>query len=171
MSDFKLAVEKVLKHEGGYTPGLVGDAGGETNFGISKRAYPSVDIKALTREQAIDIYRKDYWNPLYDRIESQELANSLFDMGVNAGVRRAVKMLQRVLVELSGTPITVDGVFGLQTLEDVNMASPVKLLTEYTEARLAYYQSLGKPQFMRSWTNRAVDTSPNPPTPIEGTDI
>ena len=37
------------------------DAGGETNFGISKRQYPNLDIKNLTKQQAADIYKRDYY--------------------------------------------------------------------------------------------------------------
>lgn len=41
---FDDAVEIVLKHEGGYVNDKK-DPGGETNMGISKRAYPHIDIK------------------------------------------------------------------------------------------------------------------------------
>ena len=57
---FLVAVEVVLTHEGGYTNNPA-DPGGETNYGISKRSYPQLDIKALTREQAVEIYRQDWW--------------------------------------------------------------------------------------------------------------
>ena len=57
---FSEVIEDTLSHEGGYVfdPD---DLGGETNWGISKRQYPDLDIKSLTREDAIDIYYKDYW--------------------------------------------------------------------------------------------------------------
>src|SRR5665213_1885787 len=53
---FGIDIGRVLANEGGYTPGLPGDPGGETNFGISKRSYPNVDIKNLTRDGAIAVY-------------------------------------------------------------------------------------------------------------------
>ena len=69
MKDNYLAcIEVVLKSEGGYVNDPH-DPGGETNFGISKRAYPSVDIKHLTKEGAIAIYKKDYW----DKIKGDDL--------------------------------------------------------------------------------------------------
>lgn len=48
---FDDAVEIVLKHEGGYVNDKK-DPGGETNMGISKRAYPHIDIKNLTKSDA-----------------------------------------------------------------------------------------------------------------------
>src|SRR5690606_2973445 len=58
---FLHAVEVVLEHEGGYVHDPH-DPGGETKFGISKRQYPDLDIANLTREQAIEIYRRDWWD-------------------------------------------------------------------------------------------------------------
>ena len=60
-SKFEMAINFVLPQEGGYVNDP-DDAGGETNFGISKRKYPSVDIKNLTDLDAVAIYRRDYWD-------------------------------------------------------------------------------------------------------------
>ena len=60
MSAFDYALDFVLREEGGYTNNP-NDPGGETNYGICKRNYPNLDIKGLTRAQAIAIYRRDYW--------------------------------------------------------------------------------------------------------------
>ena len=57
--DFREAIEVILKHEGGYVNDPV-DPGGETNMGISKRAYPDLDIKGLTKQSVREIYYKDY---------------------------------------------------------------------------------------------------------------
>lgn len=89
MASFDIAVELVLQHEGGYTPGLQNDPGGATNFGISKRAYPELDIEHLTREQAIEIYAKDYWR--FDSVVEQPLANCLLDASVNQGLGFTLK--------------------------------------------------------------------------------
>ena len=61
MSKFDEIIEGVLKHEGGYVNDPT-DLGGETNFGITKRFYPDVDIKNLTEEGAKEIYKRDYWD-------------------------------------------------------------------------------------------------------------
>jgi hypothetical protein len=57
---FERAVAFVLRHEGGYVNDPR-DPGGETKYGISKRAYPRLDIKGLTEADAKEIYRRDYW--------------------------------------------------------------------------------------------------------------
>jgi len=59
--NFNLAVDFVLKHEGGYSNDP-NDPGGETNFGISKRYHPDVDVKNLTVEGAEQIYKAQYWD-------------------------------------------------------------------------------------------------------------
>jgi lysozyme family protein len=84
MADFDKAVALVLKHEGGYTAGLPNDPGGETNFGISKRAYSNLDIKALTSTDAAAIYKRDYWTSQME-VSEQGLANCMLDCAVNQG--------------------------------------------------------------------------------------
>ena len=92
MSQFEPAVEKVLLHEGGYNF-IEGDAGGETNWGISKRSYPNLDIRNLTREQAIEIYRTDWWDKHgFSFVEPQEFADKYFSFAVNMGFAAANKL-------------------------------------------------------------------------------
>jgi lysozyme family protein len=67
--------------EGGYSFDL-GDPGGETKYGISKRTYPHLDIKNLTLDDAKWLYSKDYWN----------LCNC--DSAVQHGVGKALKLCQ-----------------------------------------------------------------------------
>lgn len=158
MAEFEIAVGLTLKHEGGYTPGLDGDPGGATNYGISQRAYPTKDIQHLSKAEARDIYRHDYWLSLYDQIGDQKIANALFDFGVNAGISRAVKTIQRAVGDILAGPFIADGVFGPDTLAAVNSCEPAHLLMRFTARRIDYYQSLNKPQFIKGWTARALDT-------------
>ncbi len=65
MSDeFNRFIERVLSHEGGYV-NHPQDPGGETNWGITKRTAQANgyngSMRAMTREQAISIYRKAFW--------------------------------------------------------------------------------------------------------------
>jgi lysozyme family protein len=103
--DWPTIVSRTILHEGGYSNDPR-DAGSETNFGISKRAYPNVDIKALTRDDAI--YQRDYWSGI-DQLQAP-LAFQVFDFAVNAGRYRAIQYLQFV----AGTQ--QDGVLGPATM-------------------------------------------------------
>jgi lysozyme family protein len=144
--NFDQAFTRLLGHEGGYTIG-VGDPGGETNWGVSKRSYPDVDIKALTVEGAKAIYQRDFWDAARCADMPPELRFTLFDAAVNSGVRQAVKWLQATV----GT--TQDGVIGPVTLNAV--AGCPNLLAKYSGRRLQFMAELSNwPRFGRGWANR-----------------
>ena len=158
MADFEQAIERVLKHEGGYANDP-DDPGGETKYGISKRQYPNLDIATLTLDQAKAIYRRDYWK--YDGISDQAVASKLFDMAVNLGAFQAHRLLQRALNRIIAGPIVVDGEFGAKSLEGVNAAPPTALLLELRAEQAVHYANLvmtrpvlGK--FLLGWMRRAV---------------
>ena len=58
-TNFKKAFKEIIGIEGGYVNNS-NDKGGETKFGISKKAYPHLDIKKLTLKDAENIYYNDY---------------------------------------------------------------------------------------------------------------
>lgn len=91
---FQRAVERVLKAEGGYVNDPV-DRGGETKYGISKRANPEVDIASLTVDQAKDIYRKKYWEAIDAPSLPPLLREVAFDAAVNQGVGWTKRALSR----------------------------------------------------------------------------
>ena len=105
---FATAIERVLSEEGGYVNDIR-DAGGETKYGISKRAYPSVDIASLTLDDAKAIYKRDYWDACRCDELPDRIAAALFDSAVNSGRGPAVKWLQQAL------NVTADGVIGTMT--------------------------------------------------------
>lgn len=83
------------RKDGGYTNDPV-DPGGETKWGISKRAYPDIDIKSLTKEEALLIYEKDYWNKIVKEGMSKQMAIACFDSAVNCGVGRTRSWLDEL---------------------------------------------------------------------------
>lgn len=107
---FERALEFTLQFEGGYVNDPA-DRGGETNFGISKRAHPTVDIKNLTREGASTIYFVHYWRKIGGESLAPATATAVFDFAVNSGVPRASRALQRAI----GT--RADGDVGPNTLQ------------------------------------------------------
>lgn len=92
---FVAAVNEVLGEEAGYVNNPA-DPGGETKWGISKRAFPSVDIVNLTREQASALYRTNYWNPLLQYTLDPQFRLVAFECAVNQGLARC-----RSLIEVS----------------------------------------------------------------------
>lgn len=157
MASFDQAIGVVLAHEGGYVFNPA-DPGGETNFGISKRAYPNLDIKNLTEDQAKEVYRRDYWR--YDGITNQDLATKIFDMAVNMGPPTAHRLLQMALNGL-GQGVGVDGVFGPQTLAATNGIDPAALLRELRARAAVRYADIvvgnhAERTFLLGWMRRAV---------------
>jgi lysozyme family protein len=156
MATFDLAIPIVLRREGGYC-WVEGDPGGETNFGISKRSYPNVDIKGLTAAGAGSIYFNDWWNRYnYSAILPQAVANKIFDMAVNLGASRAHKMVQQVL------QLDQDGIIGPATLHELNTQSSLKIIVSLQDTQAAYYRDLvtadpTKQKFLSGWLNRAYD--------------
>jgi lysozyme family protein len=91
---FSKCLPVILKHEGGYVNNP-NDPGGETKYGISKAAFPELDIKNLSLEEAAKIYRGKYWGPsCAETIKDPVLALLHFDTAVNMGVNAALHILQ-----------------------------------------------------------------------------
>jgi lysozyme family protein len=152
MATFEEAFEQTLRWEGGVSNDP-SDPGGYTKFGISQKAYPDLNIKALTKAQAQEIYRRDYWDPFQFEEMEQAKANVLFDFAVNAGPGRAVKLAQYV----SGADI--DGIVGPNTLGCISESA--NFVVDFTLGRVQYYARLAeaKPalrKFFLGWVKRAL---------------
>jgi len=116
---FLRAFDRLIQAEGGYVNDPL-DRGGETKFGISKKAYPELDIANLSLEDARAIYKRDYWDKLFlDELQHPEIAEKIFDVAVNMGPRAAVLILQRAL-RFFGEDVEADGVMGPMTLGAAN---------------------------------------------------
>lgn len=155
--NFQYAVNKVLALEGGYVNDPQ-DPGGETKYGISTRTYPNLDIRSLTRDQAVEIYHRDFWLPNhYDRIQDPEVAAKIFDMAVNMGSRTANRLLQRACNRTRDAACDVgeDGVMGPITLEAVNLhPCPGWLLATLRLLAVEYHLGLRNPRFLAGWIKR-----------------
>lgn len=116
MDKFTLAFNFVMDHEvgsapnGGYTNRDI-DPGGATKWGISDRRdgkmdnqtdvngdrIPDIPVKDLTKQQAMEIYRNEYWKPAGCEDLPFELACTVFDTAVNQGVSVALKLKAQTL--------------------------------------------------------------------------
>lgn len=144
---FDFAFPKVISVEGGFVDDKK-DPGGATKFGISQRAYPRLDIKNLTLDQAKAIYRTDYW----DRIHGDELPDPLshfaFDAAVNHGVSAAVHMLQTTL------KVAVDGKIGPNTLAAAKASNNETCANFMTLRAMRYIHTINAERYLEGWFNR-----------------
>lgn len=149
--DFSQAVARVLMNEGGYVNNPR-DPGGETNWGISKRQYPDLDIKTLTRDQAAAIYLRDYWQRLSADRLPHGLDYQVFDFAVNSGTGTAARRLQRTL------GVVEDGNLGPVTLAAIAKQDTRSLVMHYLAERLELWRALSNWQDAGlGWTRRAVE--------------
>lgn len=142
------AIAHVLAFEGGYVNDPA-DPGGETNHGISKRAYPLLDIKNLSREQAVKIYRDRYWSEVHGDDLPEPLAIMMMDSAVNCGISRSVRWLQKAL------GVQVDGSLGPVTLREVKLSDGLELARAVGTERERHYRMLKTwPRFGKGWMRR-----------------
>lgn len=146
--DFNFAIERVLKVEGGYVNDPE-DPGGETQWGISKRSYPNVDIKALTRDGAKAIYLSDFWLRVHADTMPDVLAFQALDFAVNSGIETAVRKLQ------AAAGVADDGHWGPITQAAVKSQSQAVLALVFMSLRLDYMRALSNWQSAgRGWAGR-----------------
>ena len=126
-----------LRADGGYTNDPR-DPGGETKWGISKKAHPALDIKNLTLDEAFTIYKKEYYDA-YSIVKLDDLevalAVAIFDSGVNCGIGKASRWYS----------------------QSKDARDPVNALLCL---RKAYYTALKSyPTYGKGWLKRVVELS------------
>ena len=119
MAEFQAAHKIVMANEGGYTPGLVGDSGGETYKGVSRKNFPdwtgwqiidavkrtlppkmdpALQASAALQVIVLQFYKKEFWDELnLDQVGNQAIATELYDTAVNMGTGTSALFLQRAL--------------------------------------------------------------------------
>jgi lysozyme family protein len=154
------------------------DPGGPTFWGISLRYLEQTghdvdkdgdvdadDVRALTRADAIAIYATDFWKPLkLDLIESQAVATRVLDIAVNAGLKRATKILQKAVNSLLGEDdvrLKVDGKLGPKTRAAANAQDAVDLMAALRQKHADFYKAITKNNpafeaFLEGWLRRAA---------------
>ena len=137
---FQVAFDRLIGHEGGYVNNPE-DPGGETKWGISKRSYPRLIIKELTRDQAANIYRIDFWNRINANKLPDGVAFQLLDFAINSGIETAVRYLQRAC------GVADDGHWGPVSQEACDEMSESDLIMLLNAERLDFMTRL------KNWTN------------------
>jgi len=168
MSQFPPALEFTLNWEDPKRKyAVVPDVGGYAIAGVNSHAWPAqyAQIKSLSQDQrppaVAHFYLAEFWNPMkVGGILNQDVANRVFDAGVNAGPGTAVKLLQKAINALGGDSVTVDGQIGPGTLAAANACDPEALLASYREQRKERYVEIvkvnpGLAGNMPEWLRRA----------------
>lgn len=133
---------------------LVVDAGGATRWGIAQKFHPGINVSTLTRDQAIAVYRSEYW----DRLRCGEMPAAVgvlaFDMAVNPGPGLAVDLLQAEL------RVEVDGVVGPDTLDACRYAQRGELIAGLNARRIAHYYDVvrrdpDRGPYLDGWVRRS----------------
>ncbi|MCW3081693.1 glycosyl hydrolase 108 family protein [Segetibacter sp.] len=163
MAIFEQAYQITTGNEGGYANDPH-DSGGETWKGVSRKnwphwqGWPIVDnIKSKHPESlndslakdielttlVLNLYKKSFWdcNSL-DLIRDQQIANQLFDIGVNMGTGEGAKLLQSAIDTFPGNSIPIDEKVGPKTIETANNLDPEKLYNVINELRKAHYNAI-----------------------------
>ena len=148
--NFDIAFDRLIGHEGGYVNNP-DDPGGETNWGISKRSYPDLDIKSLTRDQAKEIYRRDFWNRIHADEMYDGVAFQAIDFAINSGIETAVRKLQ------AAVRVADDGYWGPVTKAAVAAMSETDIIMRFAAQRLRFWTSLSTwTTFGKGWARRAA---------------
>ncbi len=148
MNVFETMFDRLMGNEGGYVNDPK-DPGGETNWGISKRSYPNLDIKNLTRLQARDIYYKDFWLAIDGENNYDGVAFQLFDFAVNSGIQTAIRAYQRAL------GVADDGHFGPYSKAAAKSFPEWQQIMRLLAERLDFMRKLKAwPNFGSGWAGR-----------------
>lgn len=133
------------------------DPGGLTNLGYALHEHPEMtadQIRALTPATVAPLYQREYWEPIHGSELPDATAFALFDVAVNSGVTKAIRLLQTAL------RIPVDGLMGTQTIHAAQIAPPKSLVRDLFEQRLALMEA--QPNYAhagKGWRRRVIQTA------------
>ena len=148
---FDQCFDKLISHEGGVSENPK-DPGGLTNYGISQRAYPNLDIRSLTLAEVKQLYKRDYWDRAQcDQLPSQ-LSYLVFDAAVNSGIGQSIRFLQRAV------GVADDGSIGPITLSAIKRLDAESLCARFIGQRLDFMTRLSTfDVFGKGWSRRLAD--------------
>jgi lysozyme family protein len=123
----------------------------------NKTGFPSTLDEDAELKNEIDLfYWSNFWFPINaDRIQNQSMANSIFDFGVNAGIKTSVRLAQKII------GAEVDGIIGEQTLSRLNSFDRSHFLSAFIVAKITHYINLVKKRpankkYLYGWIIRAL---------------
>ena len=159
IDNFEQSLVYVINSEGGYSNSPA-DPGGCTNLGVTQRTWEDwvghpvteADMRALGPEDVIALYKVRYWKAVRGDELPRGVDYAVFDIAVNSGPKRAIKILQRV------AGADVDGVIGPKTLAAAAECDPKELILSICRARMMYLINIPEyTTFGKGWTRRVND--------------
>ena len=154
----------IEKWEGGFVNDPQ-DPGGATNLGITLavlsqwRGHPVTvqDVRNLDREEARRIFYAKYWKPLRCDDLPLPLALMTYNCGVNSGIGRAGKFVQRTL-NRQGASLSEDGNIGQLSVDAANQVDVAQSVSDFGDIYEAFYRSLSTfGHFGKGWMNRLTE--------------
>jgi lysozyme family protein len=168
--DFRISLAETLSHEGGFV-NHPRDPGGMTNLGVTRKTWASwtgrkvkdvteVEMRALTIEKVMVVYHRNYWLAVRGDDLPGGVNFTVFDIAVNSGPQRAVKMLQKAVNQLGRVKVAVDGRIGPKTLSAAAKCDTFDLINEIANTRLWFYIDLATFRtFGKGWMRRLIEVS------------
>lgn len=139
---------------------ITSDTGGLTKYGISDLAdkikdgkYFGIDIALMSKEQAIQIYQNEYFNPLAAQfLDYPSIALEVFDISVNRGVKTAMN--------------TLFNAFNVRSIQEVknyiSKFGETNSIARLKEQRINDYKNLANnpiyTKYLNGWLNRVKKT-------------
>ncbi len=165
MTNFEYAFNKTMMNEGGFILHKnEGDRGGWTYAGIAENFWPDWAGWPIVRTDEDDprltpmvkeFYKKNFWDKMkLDQVHDQEITYNMFDFGMNAGHKVAVKLAQ------AAVDAVPDGIIGPNTIGKLNNADPEKFQLEYAILKIKRYIQISRTrnkQFFRGWVIRTIN--------------
>jgi len=150
--NFEQSFNLVIKSEGGFTNDqrdsgnhLPDGRQGSTMLGCTQANWEAYvghkvtqdDMKKLTKEDVKPLYKKNYWDAVSGDLLPSGLDYAAFDFAINAGPGASRKMIQKAL------GVVADGSIGPNTLAAIQKADAKELMHKFSDAKTAFYKSLG----------------------------
>ena len=158
MADFDISFDITILKEGRYVDSEF-DMGGKTMFGVTEKVARANgytgEMQDLPIEFAKEIFRT-YWDAMkLDLVESQLIANELFDSGILHGVFHPVRWLQENLnalnqMEKAWNDLKEDGNVGMKTLGILNVVVKLPRMVD----RILKMMNSDQTQHMKSFSRK-----------------
>lgn len=170
MTNFEKVMELVMRNEGGYVLHEVEhDTGGRTFAGIAENFWPDWEgwdyidggnntsaSNPRMQELVNSFYKKNFWNPLrLDGVDDFSVAYSIYDFGVNGGIKTSARLAQKA------AGVTSDGKIGPISLNAINSMDSDLFQAKFAVYKLDRYLNIignnhSQAKFAKGWANRTI---------------